>query len=70
MQVLQRSDTGNLSEFVPPMSATANELQRQRIPLTLDAYITKYVKPRLSKEQAKHTVTRAFGTIQAKLTEG
>lgn len=48
MRVLRvQSDTGNLSERMHHMSAIAN-VALKRIPLNLNAYITMYVKPRLS----------------------
>lgn len=65
-----QSDTGNLSELLPHMSAIENQLQDQRIPVNLDAYITGYIKPRLSKEETNQLITKAFEAVEAKHTEG
>jgi len=65
-----KNETGDLSKLAPKMSVIARELQHERIPSNLDAYITGYVKPRLSQEQTNKVITRAFDAVHAKRTEG
>lgn len=65
-----QSQAGDLSEMAPHMSAVANELQDLQIPSNLDAYITGYVKPKLSQKQTNQVIAKAFDAVQAKRTEG
>lgn len=65
-----KTETSNLAELAPQMSAISTELQRLRISSQLDAYITGYVKPKLSQQQTDHVISKAFVTVKAERTEG
>lgn len=65
-----KSNTGNLSELESRMSAIANELQHLRISPSLDAYITGYVKPRLTQTQTNQVIAHTFDAVRANRVEG